>query len=107
MVGKCFYYDFVVIIVLCFKGISQCVFFQFVSYGKCVDVICFIRKFWCNEVSEIVVSEVCFFGLLMQMVVDVDYMGMCFVMVDFNVIVYMVCWEQVYYVMWIQCFFGV
>ena len=57
-VGKRFHHDFVVIIMLCFKGISQCVLFQPASHGKCADVIRFAGNLRRNEVSETVVSEV-------------------------------------------------
>nr|WP_287141842.1 hypothetical protein [Clostridium sp.] len=89
-----------------FKGISQCVLFQPASHGKCADVICFTRKLRRNEVSETVVSEACFFGLLTQMVADVDHMGTRFVTVDFNVIAHTVCREQAHHATRIQRFLG-
>lgn len=101
MVGNCFYYDFVIVVVLCFEGVCQCIFFQIVGYCESIDVICFVVQFWCNKICQIVVGKIDFFGLLVQVVVDCQNMSMGFVVIDFDVIVDVVCWEQVYYVMWI------
>ncbi|GDW25459.1 hypothetical protein ExPUPEC119_02276 [Escherichia coli] len=105
-VGKRFHHDFVVIIMLCFKGISQCVLFQPASHGKCADVIRFAGNLRRNEVSETVVSEAGFFGLLAQMVADINHMGTRFVTVDFNVIAHTVCREQAHHTTRVQHFFG-
>lgn len=107
VIGDGFDYDFVIVIMLCFIGICQCVFFQVVGYGEGVDVVCFVVQFWCDKIGEVVVGEVNFFCLLVQMMVYCQYVGVGFIVIDFNIVVYVVGWEQIYYVLWVQGFFCV